>query len=149
MVVGAGSILNAEQLARVNNAGARFAVSPGASESLIGEALRLKMTFIPGAATPTEMLFLLEQGFILQKFFPAQAAGGIDLLRAVAGPLPDIRFMPTGGISAELASGYLALPNVTAIGGSWIAPPALLDAGDFEQIGRRASAAATAPGSRI
>jgi 2-dehydro-3-deoxyphosphogluconate aldolase / (4S)-4-hydroxy-2-oxoglutarate aldolase len=139
MIVGAGSIRDAEQMVQISDAGARFAVSPGATAKLISAASRMEMPFIPGATTPSEMLLLLEQEFTLQKFFPAEASGGIDLLRAIAGPLPEIRFMPTGGISADLADDYLALPNVIAIGGSWIATPALINAGDFEQIGRQAA----------
>jgi 2-dehydro-3-deoxyphosphogluconate aldolase/(4S)-4-hydroxy-2-oxoglutarate aldolase len=139
MIVGAGSIRDAEQMVQISDAGARFAVSPGATDKLIRSASRMKMPFIPGATTPSEMLLLLEQGFTLQKFFPAEASGGIDLLRAIAGPLPEIRFMPTGGISADLADDYLALPNVIAIGGSWIATPALINAGDFKQISQQAA----------
>lgn len=142
MVVGAGSIRDAEQMAQVSDAGACFAVSPGATEKLIREAARMEMPFIPGATTPSEMLLLLEQGFTLQKFFPAEVAGGIGLLKAIAGPLPELQFMPTGGISADLAGDYLTLPNVIAIGGSWIATPALINAGDFEQIRQRAVQAA-------
>lgn len=139
ILVGAGSVRDVEQMSRADNAGARFTVSPGATAKLISAASRLKIPFIPGAMTPSEMLALLEQGFALQKFFPAEASGGIDLLRAIAGPLPEIQFMPTGGISVDLAEDYLALPNVIAIGGSWITPPALINAGDFEQIGRIAA----------
>ena len=139
MIVGAGSIRDAEQMVQISDAGAHFAVSPGATDKLISSASRMKMPFIPGATTPSEMLLLLEQGFTLQKFFPAEASGGIDLLRAIVGPLPEIRFMPTGGISADLADDYLALPNVIAIGGSWIATPALINAGDFEQISQQAA----------
>jgi 2-dehydro-3-deoxyphosphogluconate aldolase/(4S)-4-hydroxy-2-oxoglutarate aldolase len=139
MIVGAGSIRDAEQMVQISDVGAHFAVSPGSTDKLIRAASRMKMPFIPGAMTPSEVLVLLEQGFTLQKFFPAEAAGGIDLLRAIEGPIPEVRFMPTGGISAYLADDYLALPNVIAIGGSWIATPALINAGDFEQIGQRAA----------
>lgn len=139
MIVGAGSIRYAEQMAQIKDAGARFAVSPGSTAKLISAASQVKMPFIPGATTPSEMLLLLEQEYTVQKFFPAEASGGIDLLRAISGPIPEIRFMPTGGISADLAEDYLALPNVIAVGGSWIATPALINAGDFEQIGRQAA----------
>jgi len=138
MIVGAGSIRRPEQIAGIKQAGARFAVSPGATDTLISEATRQKVPFLPGAATPSEMLVLLEKGFTLQKFFPAETVGGIDLLRAVAGPVPEVRFVPTGGISLELATDYLAQPNVAAIGGSWIAPSSLVNAGDFDQIARLA-----------
>jgi 2-dehydro-3-deoxyphosphogluconate aldolase/(4S)-4-hydroxy-2-oxoglutarate aldolase len=142
MKVGAGSIRLAEQLVQIRDAGARFAVSPGATDKLINQAAQISMPFIPGALTPSEMLVLLERGFTLQKFFPAETSGGIDLLRAVATPIPEVRFMATGGISAALAIDYLAEPNVAAIGGSWIAPNSLIKAGDFDQIARMASQAA-------
>ena len=142
MLVGAGSIRSAGQMVEIGNAGADFAVSPGATERLVTEARRLQMPFIPGAATPSEILVLLEQGFTLQKFFPAQAAGGIRMLRAFASPIPEVQFMPTGGISPELASDYLAEPNVAAIGGSWITPPELIRAGEYGQIATLARQAA-------
>ena len=142
MIVGAGSIRRAQQMTEISNAGAHFAVSPGATGHLVTEAQRLKLPFIPGAVTPSEILVLLEQGFTLQKFFPAQAAGGVAALAAFAGPIPEVQFMPTGGISPGLAHDYLALANVAAIGGSWIAPPALIRAGEFEQIAALARQAA-------
>ena len=97
---------------------------------------------IPGAATPSEMMRLYERGYSLQKFFPAELAGGIPFLRAVGAPLPELRFVPTGGIDADLARKYLELPNVFAVGGSWIAPADLLKSRDFRAIGRLAEAAA-------
>ena len=142
MKVGAGSIRLVEQFAQVRDAGARFAVSPGATDKLINQAARLSIPFIPGAITPSEILALFERGFTLQKFFQAESAGGIDLLRAMASPVPEVRFMATGGISAELAIDYLAEPNVAAIGGSWIAPASLIKARDFDQISQLASQAA-------
>jgi 2-dehydro-3-deoxyphosphogluconate aldolase/(4S)-4-hydroxy-2-oxoglutarate aldolase len=134
MIVGAGSIRRWEQIAQVQEAGAHFGISPGSTNKLVNEALRLKIPFIPGATTPSEILELLEQGFTLQKFFPAELAGGLAMLRALASPVPEAQFMPTGGISPELAVDYLAQLNVAAIDGSWIAPPSLINARDFDQI---------------
>ena len=105
-------------------------------------AAEFGLPYVPGAATPSEMISLLEQGYKLQKFFPAEAAGGTELLKSVASPLPEARFMPTGGISAARASEYLELPNVSGVGGSWIAPPALIAAQNFSEIAKLAADAA-------
>ncbi len=124
-------------------AGARFAVAPGASLGLLQAAENSALPFLPGAATASEAMTFHERGFRLQKFFPAEAAGGVAYLRALAAPLPDIRFCPTGGIDAGKAAAYLALPNVIAVGGSWLAPPDRLAAGDFaaiEALARQAAA---------
>jgi 2-dehydro-3-deoxyphosphogluconate aldolase/(4S)-4-hydroxy-2-oxoglutarate aldolase len=141
-VVGAGSVRSAAHLRQCVEAGARFAVSPGASPGLLDAADDAEVPLVPGAATASEVMRLLERGYILQKFFPAEGAGGTAMLKALGAPLPEARFFPTGGITEALAREYLALPNVDCVGGSWIAPPALLAAGDFEAIGRLASAAA-------
>jgi len=101
------------------------------------------LPFIPGAVTPSESLALLDRGYTLQKFFPAGVAGGIPYLKAVSGPLPEVCFMPTGGISVENAPDYLALPNVACIGGSWMVPSTALRDRDFETIAKLAEAAAT------
>ncbi len=143
MVTGAGSVRTPGQMQAVVDAGARFTVCPGATDRLVDAAERSGVPFFPGGATPSEMLRLYEQGFTTQKFFPAEVAGGIPMLKAVAGPLPEVSFMPTGGISAERASDYLALPNVACVGGSWITPKKLLAAGDFESIGKLAAEAAS------
>jgi 2-dehydro-3-deoxyphosphogluconate aldolase/(4S)-4-hydroxy-2-oxoglutarate aldolase len=142
MIVGAGSVRYTKQVAEVRQAGAKFAVSPGASDQLLDTIEEAGMPFVPGAVTASEMMRLLERGYTLQKFFPAELAGGIPYLKAVGGPLSEVRFMPTGGVSAELANDYLALSNVVAVGGSWIAPASLLENGDYEAIGRLASDAA-------
>lgn len=142
MLVGAGSIRRPEHFDAVIAAGARFAVSPGATRTLIDTAIEAEFPFVPGAITPSESLALLEAGYRLQKFFPAEAAGGIAMLKSLASPIPEARFMPTGGIDAARAADYLALANVAGVGGSWIAPPELIAAGDFAEIGRRARAAA-------
>ncbi len=141
-VVGAGSVRSAAHLRECVDAGARFAVSPGASPGLLDAADDTAVPLVPGAATASEVMRLLERGYVLQKFFPAEGAGGTAMLKALGAPLPEARFFPTGGITEALAGDYLALPNVGCVGGSWIAPPALLAGGDFDAIGRLASAAA-------
>lgn len=142
LVVGAGSIRNSAQVTDVLKAGARFGVSPGHSAALLDAVDAANLPFIPGAVTPSESLALLERGYTLQKFFPAGVAGGMPYLKAVSGPLPEVRFMPTGGISVENAPDYLALPNVACIGGSWMVPAAALRDRDFETIATLAKAAA-------
>ncbi|MDH3611755.1 MAG: bifunctional 4-hydroxy-2-oxoglutarate aldolase/2-dehydro-3-deoxy-phosphogluconate aldolase [Gammaproteobacteria bacterium] len=142
MIVGAGSIRSVDQVDAVMQAGARFGVAPGATGRLLNTVDRAGLPFVPGAATASEMMRLLQRGYTLQKFFPAELAGGIPFLKAVAAPVPEIRFMPTGGISAELAPDYLALNNVAAVGGSWITPQGLIETGDFEAIARLAADAA-------
>ncbi len=142
ILVGAGSIRQAGQVTDVANAGARFGVSPGTTDALLDAVADCGLPFVPGAATPSEMIALCERGYTLQKFFPAEAAGGIALLKSVASPIPEARFVPTGGISYETAPDYLALGNVTAIGGSWITPARIIAAGDFERIGALARDAA-------
>ncbi len=143
MIVGAGSIRSLAHLDAVIEAGAKFGVSPGSTDGLLEAASAAGFPFIPGAMTPSEMMHLLQQGYRLQKFFPAEPAGGCATLKAVSAPLPEISFMPTGGISAATASDYLALDNVRAIGGSWITPPDLLRAGNFSAISRLAKDAAS------
>lgn len=142
LIVGAGSLRTPDQFAEVARAGARFGVSPGSTATLVESARDAGLPFIPGAATASEMLALLEQGILLQKFFPAELAGGIAYLKAVGAPIPEIRFMPTGGVSPANAAEYLALDNVSCIGGSWLAPPALLRDRDFAAIGALARDAA-------
>jgi 2-dehydro-3-deoxyphosphogluconate aldolase/(4S)-4-hydroxy-2-oxoglutarate aldolase len=142
MLVGAGSVRRASQVADVLAAGARFVVSPGSSDALLDAVADAGMPYVPGAMTPSETLKLLDDGYTLQKFFPAELAGGIALLKAVGAPIPEVSFMPTGGISPANAGDYLALPNVACIGGSWIAPAALLAARDFDAIARLAADAA-------
>lgn len=140
MIVGAGSIRRPEQVDEVLRAGARFGVSPGATGRLLRAVDKAGLPFIPGASTASEMMYNLQHGYRLQKFFPAEQSGGIRFLKAVGSPLPEVQFVPTGGIDAELATDYLALPNVFAVGGSWIAPQELIARGDFDAISRIASA---------
>ncbi len=142
LVVGAGSIRNARQVTDVVNAGAAFGVSPGHSDALLDAVDAAEFPFIPGAVTPSESLALLDRGYTLQKFFPAGVAGAVPYLKAVSGPLPEVRFMPTGGISVENAPDYLALPNVACIGGSWMVPSNALRDRDFETIAALSRAAA-------
>jgi len=141
-MAGVGTLLTAAQIRDAKSAGATFGVSPGATHSLIEAAREYDLPLLPGAATATEAMRLLEQGFVFQKFFPAEAAGGAPALGSMAGPLPQIPFCPTGGVTPENAKTYLALPNTRCVGGSWIAPKALIDAGDWDQITQIARRAA-------
>jgi 2-dehydro-3-deoxyphosphogluconate aldolase/(4S)-4-hydroxy-2-oxoglutarate aldolase len=143
MLVGAGSVRRATQVKDVKSAGAMFAVSPGSSDALLDAVVDVELPFIPGAVTASEMLKLLDLGYTLQKFFPAKLSGGAAFLEAIAAPIPEVSFMPTGGVGPDNAQDYLALPNVTCIGGSWIAPPDLLRNRDFDAIAELASAAAS------
>lgn len=142
MVVGAGSLRDIAHAADVKAAGAKFAVSPGATDALLDAAEYADLPMVPGAATASEMMHLYQRGYQLQKFFPAELAGGAPYLKAVGAPLPEVRFVPTGGVTPDNANDYLALPNVAAVGGSWIAPKALLQGHDFNAIGRIAADAA-------
>ena len=141
-LAGVGTLLTTAQIRDAKSAGATFGVSPGATDSIIKAAQDYDLPLLPGAATATEAMRLLEQGFIFQKFFPAEAAGGAPALGSMAGPLPQITFCPTGGVTPENAKTYLTLPNTRCVGGSWIAPKALIDAGDWEQITQIARRAA-------
>lgn len=133
-VVGAGTVLNADQLAQVEKLDCAFAVSPGSTPLLLEAAADSTVPLLPGAATASEAMLLLELGYRFQKFFPAEPAGGVSYLSALASPLPQIRFCPTGGITPGTASAYLALPNVITIGGSWMAPRKLLAARDWASV---------------
>ena len=142
LIVGAGSVRTASQVTEVLDAGARFGVSPGHSDALLDAVDAANLPFIPGAITPSESLALLDRGYTLQKLFPAGVAGGIPYLKAVSGPLPEVGFMPTGGIGVDNARDYLALPNVACVGGSWMVPAGALRDRDFRAIGALAEAAA-------
>lgn len=141
-IVGAGTVINAETFAAARAAGAEFIVTPGCTPALLAAAQRAGLPFLPGVNTPSEAMVLLEQGIRAMKFFPAAAAGGIPMLKAMAGPLPQIRFCPTGGIHPGNARDYLALPNVACVGGSWMAPAELVQAGNWNEITRLAREAA-------
>ena len=138
LIVGAGSVRHTAQFADIISAGARFGVSPGASELLLNKAAECNLPFVPGAETASEMVRLLERGYELQKFFPAELSGGVKKLKALSAPLPEIRFFPTGGITAALAPTYLAHHAVACIGGSWFIPDTKLSTGDFTGIGELA-----------
>lgn len=141
-VVGVGTVREPAQVAAAHGAGARFLVSPGATPALLDEMLGSGLPFLPGTATVSEMMTVAERGITEMKLFPAEAVGGTALLRAVHGPLPELRFCPTGGIRADSAAGYLALPNVGCVGGSWLTPDDALRARDWARITALATAAA-------
>lgn len=144
-VLGAGTVLTPAQMEAARNAGAIFAVSPGSTPALIDAARVNDMALLPGAQTCSEVMTLLEQGYTLQKFFPAESIGGAGALKSIGGPLPQVNFCPTGSITAALAPDYLKLPNVACVGGSWVAPKAMMDAGDWAGITALARAASGLP----
>lgn len=141
-VVGAGTVLTAGQYEAAERAGARFVVSPGTTDALLAAATASAVPFLPGAVTASEVMRLLELGYRCLKFFPAEPAGGVAYLEALASPLPEARFCPTGGIDAVKARAYVSLPNVLCVGGSWVAPKDALAAGDWPRITGLARAAA-------
>ena len=138
MAVGAGTVTRAEQVASVVSAGARFALSPGATPALLAAVRQARLPFVPGVATPSEAMAAHEAGYSLLKCFPAAQLGGVEVLKAWAGPLPRLRFCPTGGVSPSNLEAYLALPNVAMVGGSWLTPAAALRAGDWAAVTRLA-----------
>jgi 2-dehydro-3-deoxyphosphogluconate aldolase/(4S)-4-hydroxy-2-oxoglutarate aldolase len=140
-VCGVGTVLDRRQLEAATAAGAAFAVSPGATPTLLDAAGDAGVPFLPGAATASEIMALRERGYRLVKLFPAEQAGGVAFLKALASPLADMRFCPTGGIGPANARAYLSLPNVACVGGSWLAPAEQVDAGDWAAITRLAHAA--------
>lgn len=147
-IVGAGTLRRPEDIAASLAAGARFLVTPGTPPALADALIDIDVPVLPGCATASEALALAARGFSALKFFPAEASGGVEWLKAISAPLPDLRFCPTGGIDMTNAAEYLALPNVFAVGGSWIAPRAALIAGDFARIVALARNAANLSASR-
>lgn len=141
-VVGAGTVLTPAQLDDVADAGAAFAVSPGATAALFDAAAGSPVPLLPGTATASEVMAALERGHAHLKLFPAEASGGVELLASLASPLPAARFCPTGGIDPEKARRYLALPNVVCVGGSWLAPREAVRRGDWGRITELARATA-------
>ncbi len=133
-VIGAGTVLTPEQGAAAMAHGARFLVSPGMTPRLIEAASAWPVPFLPGVATASEAMALADMGYRVLKFFPAEPAGGTAALKAIGAPLADLMFCPTGGIDAAKAPGYLALPNVAAVGGSWVAPANAVAGGDWAAI---------------
>lgn len=144
-VIGAGTIITPADLEKAVKAGSTFLVSPGTTPALIEAAKASSVPLLAGVATPTEAMNLYVQGFTHQKFFPAEAAGGVPMLKSIAGPLPQITFCPTGGIDLAKAPSYLALPNVHCVGGTWMAPKELMKAGRWDEIERLAREAASLP----
>jgi 2-dehydro-3-deoxyphosphogluconate aldolase/(4S)-4-hydroxy-2-oxoglutarate aldolase len=144
VLVGAGTILTLAQARQAIDAGARFLVSPGFDPELVRWCRERGVDMIPGAVTPTEILAALREGVEVLKFFPAQALGGPRMLKALAGPFAGVRFVPTGGIGPEDLGSYLRLPNVLAVGGSWMVAPDLVASQDFPTIARLAREASLA-----
>lgn len=142
ILVGAGTITSPELVSRAVEAGAQFLVSPGTTPGLLREMADSGVPFLPGTATVSEAMTVLEAGVSEMKFFPAEASGGAAYLKSLASPLPAARFCPTGGITAATAPSYLALPNVGCVGGSWLTPAAALAAGDWDRVATLAREAA-------
>jgi len=141
-IVGAGTVTRASEFEQAVAAGAVFAVSPGLTAGLAAAARNSSVPLLPGVMTPSEAMAARDAGFTRLKLFPAQQAGGIGMLKAMAGPLPDLRFCPTGGITPETAADYLRLSNVVCVGGSWLAPEAAVANGDWRTVEKLAAAAA-------
>ena len=142
IVVGAGTVQRAADIAAAVHAGARFLVSPGMTQELAASALATELPYLPGVATPSEVMAARALGVCVMKLFPAEALGGIGLLRALAPVFPGVAFCPTGGIDERSAADYLGLPNVPMVGGSWMAPNDAVIAGDWPRIRRLAERAA-------
>jgi 2-dehydro-3-deoxyphosphogluconate aldolase / (4S)-4-hydroxy-2-oxoglutarate aldolase len=137
-VVGIGTVLTPQDLARSRELGARFALSPGATPELLDAAAASDLPFMPGVATASELMAALARGFDIVKFFPAVPAGGVAALKALGGPFPQVRFCPTGGVSEDNAAEWLALPNVVVVGGSWLTPASEIRGGAWDRITERA-----------
>lgn len=144
-VVGAGTLLTPQDVHNAVDAGALFGVSPGATDKLLDACNEAGLPLLPGAATATEAMALLERGYTMLKFFPAEASGGAAALKAIGAPIPQVKFCPTGGVSPANANDYLSLPNVVCAGGSWVAPKDKMQAGDWAGITALASEAAALP----
>ena len=141
ILLGAGTVLREDQVGRAIDAGARYIVTPGFSERVVRACQQAAVPVFPGAATATEVQMALEAGLEVVKFFPAEAAGGLTMLKALSGPFPVVRFIPTGGVSAGNLGSYLAHPSVLAVGGSWMVAAGLIAAGKFAEITRLAAEA--------
>jgi len=140
-IVGAGTVLNREQYFQAVERGAKFIVSPGMYSSTYGAAYSNSVPYLPGVITPSEIMEALNREYTYMKFFPAEQAGGIDYLKALAGPFPQVKFCPTGGITAASAAEWLKLPNVVCVGGSWLAPKNLIKSKDWAAISQLAQEA--------
>lgn len=145
LAVGAGTVLTAEQVDLAHRSGARFVVSPGLSAEVIERCRVLGVPVLPGVSTASEIMQALDLGLDLVKFFPAEPSGGLPAIRALAAAFRQVRFVPTGGITAELAPSYLAHPAVAAVGGSWMVPPDLLAAGRWDEVSALCAATVAVP----
>ena len=143
MIVGAGTVVNVQQLHDAVDAGAKFVVSPGSDAEIIAEAIRLGVPITPGVVTPSEIMIGLKLGLTVFKFFPAENYGGLKTIKALSGPFPQIRILPTGGINQNNAAEYFKNPKILAVGGSWMCTKDMISSGDFDAIAEK-SAAATA-----
>ncbi len=141
MHVGAGTVRQPEDIVRVAAAGAQFALSPGISDALVQAAIDAQLPFVPGVMTPAEVLSAQSHGFSLVKLFPAEQAGGLGMVKALAGPFADMQLCPTGGISSDNMQSYLRQPNVAMVGGSWLTPADALAAADWPRVTRLAAQA--------
>lgn len=140
--VGAGTLLSGQDVRAAKEAGAVFGVSPGATDNLLQACEDSDMPLLPGAATASEVMRLMERGYRMQKFFPAEASGGAPALKSIGGPLPQVTFCPTGGIGVTNAATYLQLSNTVCVGGSWVAPKSLVEKHDWQAIEALAQQAA-------
>jgi len=147
LLVGIGTIRRLDQIGAAERAGADFLVSPGLTRELAPALRAASCPVMPGVATASEAMQASDAGFDVLKFFPAESAGGVDYLTALSGPLPDLRFCPTGGVTSERTADYLALPNVPCVGGTWIASRALIETRAWDAIASNAAAAAAMEGS--
>lgn len=134
LIVGAGTVITAAQVDQAQHAGARFIVSPGLSPAVVRRCQRLDLPVFPGVSTPTEIIAALDLGVTTMKFFPAEANGGLATIKALAAAFPQVRFIPTGGITAATAPAYLDHPSVAAVGGSWMVAPGLLASGQWDEV---------------
>ena len=146
LLVGAGTVIRAEQVDAAIQAGARFVVTPGLSSEVMRRCREVAMPVIPGVSTATEVIAALDFGCDVVKFFPAEASGGTAALRVLEAPFPNVRFIPTGGVTPANAGNYLRLRSVAAVGGSWMVPASLIDAGDFDAVRRLAAQAVALAG---
>jgi 2-dehydro-3-deoxyphosphogluconate aldolase/(4S)-4-hydroxy-2-oxoglutarate aldolase len=144
-IVGAGTLLTPQDVTNAKAAGAQFGVSPGTTDTLLEACEAADMPLLPGAATASEAMRLLERGYRVQKFFPAEANGGAPALKAIGAPIPQVSFCPTGGVTPENAGTYLSLSNTLCVGGSWVAPKDLIARKDWQGIEALARAASTLP----
>jgi 2-dehydro-3-deoxyphosphogluconate aldolase / (4S)-4-hydroxy-2-oxoglutarate aldolase len=142
-VLGIGTLTRVSDIQLALDIGAQFLVTPGTPPDLAAALAKAPVPVIPGCATPSEALMLSNLGFTVLKFFPASSAGGIEFLRQIAGPLPHLKFLPSGGVNETIAAEYLAQPNVLAVGGTWVTPRDAVEAGDFSKITVLARAAAS------